>query len=267
MTLKHVQSKVAGFTNKFAQFEQEDAHEFMMACFDQLSFENLSTRVPDENQLVVVDVDTGKELSLLKRDPIQNTLQFKINHVLSCSICPRLSYHSEVFRDLSLPLPQDCNNLSIEKLLDAYFEADSVEYSCEGDSCTSKEALIGHGLDSKSIPSTLFLHLARFEMVGEGSAFKRIDPIHIPLHLDLSRYFMSANSSEARHVPSRYRLGGIVSHLGNTMRSGHYVFAKRNLSTGLWTEYNDSVVKRDLAQGLERRVASQAYILSYELDV
>ena len=267
--MQNVQSKVARFTNKyvlqirssnmilfrFAMYDQEDAHEFLMACIDQLSFEYLPSLI--EN----IPFDP---LELSKRDPIQNSIYFRIKHSLCCKNCSHQSTHSEVFRNLSLFFPEKgkvegCDHLSIPKLLDIFFQSDSVEYTCSSETCSGLEALMNHQLES--LPQTLLLHLNRFEMFGEEIC-KRADPVFIPLHLDLSRYFKQDQNPQA----TNYDLSGIITHLGSTMRNGHYMYSKRNLDSGKWTVYNDSIVNRNLHEGLERREACQAYIVVYELS-
>lgn len=51
-------------------------------------------------------------------------------------------------------------------------------------------------------------------------------------------------ADRAEHAPAavRYHLQAIVSHLGYTMDSGHYVADVRSPLDGKWREFDDSLV-------------------------
>lgn len=183
-------SKAASFCNKFAEREQEDAHEFLMACLDQLSLEDI------------------KQENL--PDPVGDELEFVIQHTLTCISCEYTSKHDEKYRDLSLAL-----GASIPSMLEGFFGAEEVDYNCPD--CTSKKAIIRHRLCHA--PSTLLLHMNRFDT----NLRKRNDAIEIPLSISLEAFSSSIKDT-------CYSLVGIVSHLGLTMQHGHYIYNHRSES-------------------------------------
>lgn len=165
-------------------------------------------------------------------------------HTLNCKSCDSSSNNSEVYRDISLTLPavegDSDSSIPLESLIIDYLQQEEVDYTCP--KCPSNSATISHMISK--LPNMLIFHLKRFLVVG-SSYIKRSDAIEIPNDLVLGG--------------ERFQLSGIVSHLGSTQKSGHYIFDKRE--DNQWTCYNDSQVN----SVSDRTVARQktAYIMTY----
>ena len=249
-----------------------------MACIDQLSLDGIASPSSiNKNINLPQDQDLNQE-SLNKQDPIKNTIQFSIVHTLQCKSCHSKSIHSEMFRDLSLffpppssgesdPFRSRIDKIDLHVMLQHFFSPDSVDYTCASCSCT--QATLTHLIES--LPSTLLFHFNRFEVSpsfgngGGGGLYKRNDAVHVPSTLHLGD-FVHSDCLERDRL--EYRLSGIVSHQGISMRRGHYVFSKVDTSTVgqkdvLWTQYDDAKVNRGIV-GLAPKLASELYVVVYE---
>ena len=175
----------------------------------------------------------------LKLDPL-NEVEYSIENVLTCRSCDNKSSRIEKNIILSLALPEKSETeLTLDSLLQTYFKSEIVEYHCA--KCNETEAIMQH--NSKTSPSTLILHLVRFNTyINELE--KRNDHILIPLDI----------------LSHSYRLTGIIAHLGRSISAGHYIYHKRQ-KDDLFTTYNDSLVTKNCTISLNSRTA---YLLIYD---
>ena len=102
-----------------------------------------------------------------------------------------------------------------------------------------------------SLPPTLIIILNR----GKGKAFDCY--IDFPETLSLQQYVISPNSS------TNYHLRGVISHLGKSGMSGHFIAFCKNRINNSWYRYNDSMVTYCNDQKNEFRIGTP-YILFYE---
>eukprot|EP00794_Sanderia_malayensis_P019374 gene19374-21297_t len=51
--------------------------------------------------------------------------------------------------------------------------------------------------------------------------------------------------------PKNYKLIGIISHIGNSLESGHYISDVFDFKEQIWKSYNDSAVKKGLSQSFQ----------------
>lgn len=104
----------------------------------------------------------------------------------------------------------------------------------------------------------LILVLKRFILFKEGPRFKLLK-----LHTDIN-YDFAMDMSQFCEEENSFLMKAIVSHLGVTMSSGHYVCTSLN-TEGVWVKHNDdrrSTVDKVQVTNLEAR--KQEYILTYE---
>ncbi|KAG8125262.1 putative Ubiquitin carboxyl-terminal hydrolase 37-like protein [Naja naja] len=165
--LKKVKNSISATAERFSGYMQNDAHEFLSQCLDQLkedmeklnktwksepisSEDNLSGRMSD-------DFSATKVYTC----PVIANLEFEVQHSIICKMCGETVTKREQFNDLSIDLPRRKKLLpsrSIQDSLDLFFRAEEIEYSCE--KCSGKSALVTHKFSR--FPRVLILHLKRY---------------------------------------------------------------------------------------------------------
>lgn len=104
-------------------------------------------------------------------------------------------------------------------------------------------------------PRVLTLHIKRFQQ--RGRTFSKYSTyVSFPLELYLDPYCCDPPASKHR----KYRLLGVVEHLGKTLQFGHYVAHVR--SGNSWYYVSDEYVRQE---SVEEVLACNAYILLYEM--
>ena len=181
--LKTLRSRIVKWSRKFADYAQEDAHEYLIACLGQLCLDDIEPENAENLSEVAMEAFNERMQGL---DPVFNTLRFQIEHSLKCQT-PNCyaSYNEEIFCDLSLPLLHNTSSKSMDvsQLLRSFLAPETVDFTCE--KCGSEKASISHSI--KLLPKTVLLHLKRFE-VGEYNVVKRHDLIEVPLKLSFAEF-------------------------------------------------------------------------------
>ncbi|KAJ7405242.1 Ubiquitin carboxyl-terminal hydrolase 37 [Willisornis vidua] len=189
--LKKVKSAISATAERFSGYMQNDAHEFLSQCLDQLKedMEKLnktwkSEPVPNE------DNSPGRasdDLSATKvyTCPVISNLEFEVQHSIICKMCGETVTKREQFNDLSIDLPRRKKLLpsrSIQDSLDLFFRAEEIEYSCE--KCNGKSAVVTHKFNR--LPRVLILHLKRYSFnVALSLNHKVGQQVVIPRYLTL----------------------------------------------------------------------------------
>ncbi|XP_040417021.1 ubiquitin carboxyl-terminal hydrolase 37 isoform X2 [Cygnus olor] len=189
--LKKVKSAISATAERFSGYMQNDAHEFLSQCLDQLKedMEKLnktwkSEPVPND------DSSPGRasdDLSATKvyTCPVISNLEFEVQHSIICKMCGETVTKREQFNDLSIDLPRRKKLLpsrSIQDSLDLFFRAEEIEYSCE--KCNGKSAVVTHKFNR--LPRVLILHLKRYSFnVALSLNHKVGQQVVIPRYLTL----------------------------------------------------------------------------------
>ncbi|KAF2978920.1 hypothetical protein EK904_008530 [Melospiza melodia maxima] len=189
--LKKVKSAISATAERFSGYMQNDAHEFLSQCLDQLKedMEKLnktwkSEPIPNE------DNSPGRasdDLSATKvyTCPVISNLEFEVQHSIICKMCGETVTKREQFNDLSIDLPRRKKFLpsrSIQDSLDLFFRAEEIEYSCE--KCNGKSAVVTHKFNR--LPRVLILHLKRYSFnVALSLNHKVGQQVVIPRYLTL----------------------------------------------------------------------------------
>jgi len=158
-TPQNLKTAVGRRNHAFANNGQEDAHEFLCACLDNLADEVL----PPERFISQT------------KCPSQRNFTCVICVSVECSKCNAKSERKELFRSLSLELPSGGKEefeVDLNELLQAHFRVEEVsDHTCE--QCNSKGARLQRRL--WRLPRTLILHLKRFRAgPGAGAALTKI---------------------------------------------------------------------------------------------
>ncbi|XP_053142723.1 ubiquitin carboxyl-terminal hydrolase 37 isoform X2 [Hemicordylus capensis] len=165
--LKKVKNAISATAERFSGYMQNDAHEFLSQCLDQLKEDMEKVNKTCKSEPVSGEDSsvgrTSDDLSATRvyTCPIITNLEFEVQHSIICKMCGETVTKREQFNDLSIDLPRRKKLLpsrSIQDSLDLFFRAEEIEYSCE--KCNGKSALVTHKFSR--FPRVLILHLKRY---------------------------------------------------------------------------------------------------------
>uniref|UniRef100_A0A7N6AB05 Ubiquitin carboxyl-terminal hydrolase n=1 Tax=Anabas testudineus TaxID=64144 RepID=A0A7N6AB05_ANATE len=229
--LRKVKSAISTTAERFSGNMQNDAHEFLSQCLDQLKDDvekmNKSwTNEPGE------EVDTSRIYTC----PVAVNMEFEVQHTITCKGCGEVVTKREQFNDLSIDLPRRKKTLplrSIQDSLDLFFRMEEIEYSCE--KCNGKAATVTHKFSK--LPRVLILHLKRYSFNAQLSLNSKLgQQVVIPRYLTLlshctestrppvclgwssqamSRTLKTSQSVNSSTAPLR-RIGGKVANSSST---------------------------------------------------
>jgi len=266
-------------TDKFAGYEQRDAHEFLGDLVDFLHEELVdspSDEKDDESKKSEEsnseDAEEEKPATVVTTDlPTDEYFHLKVRVCLKCKSCGYSRSKEELYRHLSIDVGEDDDGESwgVERSLEHFFQAEDRELNCEkcedGTSATQTMEII-------SRPKAILLHFKRFIVTqrDNGEMVLRKNKAKIPLKdsLSISSFF----SAEEEKPNGLYHLCGVVHHVGNTAFSGHYTTcAKRNLEEESveeqWVFFDDTVGRRRTINYVTGNETNQknCYMALYEL--
>ncbi|XP_036029292.1 ubiquitin carboxyl-terminal hydrolase 37 isoform X2 [Onychomys torridus] len=187
--LKKVKNAISATAERFSGYVQNDAHEFLSQCLDQLKedMEKLNKTLKTES---ILGEENSPDASATKvfTCPVITNLEFEVQHSIICKACGETIPKREQFNDLSIDLPRRKKPLpprSIQDSLDLFFRAEELEYSCE--KCGGKCALVRHKFNR--LPRVLILHLKRYSFNVTLSLNNKIgQQVIIPRYLTLSSH-------------------------------------------------------------------------------
>ncbi|KAB5577271.1 hypothetical protein PHYPO_G00207980 [Pangasianodon hypophthalmus] len=189
--LRRVKNAISSTAERFSGYMQNDAHEFLSQCLDQLKEDvekvNKSCRSDssawDEPQgtRLMEDMDTSRIYTC----PVTVNMEFEVQHTITCKSCGEVITKREQFNDLSIDLPRKKKTLplrSIQDSLDLFFRMEEIEYSCE--KCNGKSAGVTHKFSR--LPRVLILHLKRYSYNAQLSLNSKLgQQVLIPKYLTL----------------------------------------------------------------------------------
>ncbi|XP_060049876.1 ubiquitin carboxyl-terminal hydrolase 37 isoform X2 [Erinaceus europaeus] len=187
--LKKVKNAISATAERFSGYMQNDAHEFLSQCLDQLKedMEKLNKTwktEPFPGEENSPDISATRVYTC----PVITNLEFEVQHSIICKACGEIIPKREQFNDLSIDLPRRKKPLpprSIQDSLDLFFRAEELEYSCE--KCGGKCALVRHKFNR--LPRVLILHLKRYSFNVALSLNNKVgQQVIIPRYLTLSSH-------------------------------------------------------------------------------
>lgn len=195
--LRKVKSAISSTAERFSGNMQNDAHEFLSQCLDQLKDDvekmnrSCSSEVSSAPSTVVTENSgPGNEAdtSRIYTCPVAVNMEFEVQHTITCKCCGEVVTKREVFNDLSIDLPRRKHTLplrSIQDSLDLFFRMEEIEYSCE--KCNGKAASVTHKFSK--LPRVLILHLKRYSFNAQLSLNSKLgQQVLIPRFLTLSSH-------------------------------------------------------------------------------
>uniref|UniRef100_A0A8C7GEE9 Ubiquitin carboxyl-terminal hydrolase n=1 Tax=Oncorhynchus kisutch TaxID=8019 RepID=A0A8C7GEE9_ONCKI len=193
--LRRVKSSISSTAERFSGYMQNDAHEFLSQCLDQLKEDmekvNKSWKSEsaawDEAPQQAAAVRPGEEAdtSHTYTCPVVVNMEFEVQHTITCKGCGEVVTKREQFNDLSIDLPRRKKTIplrSIQDSLDLFFRMEEIEYSCE--KCSRKAATVTHKFSR--LPRVLILHLKRYSFNAQLSLNSKLgQQVMIPRYLTL----------------------------------------------------------------------------------
>ncbi|XP_043550292.1 ubiquitin carboxyl-terminal hydrolase 37 [Chiloscyllium plagiosum] len=192
--LKRVKNAISTTAERFSGYVQNDAHEFLSQCLDQLKEDMEKLNKTWKNELVTGEdspAARGCHEAVAARVftcPIVSNVEFEVLHTIGCKTCCESVTKREQFNDLSIDLPRRKKLLpprSIQDSLDLFFRAEEIEYSCE--KCNGKSAIVTHKFSR--LPRVLILHLKRYSFNVQLSVNNKLgQQVIIPKYLTLAAH-------------------------------------------------------------------------------
>ncbi|XP_018094247.1 ubiquitin carboxyl-terminal hydrolase 37 isoform X3 [Xenopus laevis] len=191
--LKKVKSAISATAERFSGYMQNDAHEFLSQCLDQLK-EDMGKL----NKTWKTELSSGDDVPGIKGNddpstriytcPVTCNFEFEVQHSIICKMCGETVNKREQFNDLSIDLPRRKKPLpsrSIQDSLDLFFRLEDLEYACE--KCSGKSATVMHKFSR--LPRILILHLKRYSFNVILSLNNKVgQQVVIPRYLTLSSH-------------------------------------------------------------------------------
>uniref|UniRef100_A0AAY4BMV5 Ubiquitin carboxyl-terminal hydrolase n=1 Tax=Denticeps clupeoides TaxID=299321 RepID=A0AAY4BMV5_9TELE len=189
--LRRVKSSISSTAERFSGYMQNDAHEFLSQCLDQLKEDVEKVNKSWKNEPSTWDeppslrLGEETETSRTYTCPVVVNMEFEVQHTISCTCCGEVVTKCEQFNDLSIDLPRRKKTLplrSIQDSLDLFFRMEEIEYSCE--KCNGKAATVTHKFSR--LPRVLILHLKRYTYNTQLSLNSKLgQQVVIPKYLTL----------------------------------------------------------------------------------
>uniref|UniRef100_A0A8C7FJW6 Ubiquitin carboxyl-terminal hydrolase n=1 Tax=Oncorhynchus kisutch TaxID=8019 RepID=A0A8C7FJW6_ONCKI len=195
--LRRVKSAISSTAERFSGYMQNDAHEFLSQCLDQLKedVEKMNKSWKSESAAAAWDeppqqaaaARPGEEAntSRIYTCPVVVNMEFEVQHTITCKDCGEVVTKREQFNDLSIDLPRRKKTIplrSIQDSLDLFFRIEEIEYLCE--KCSGKVATVTHKFSR--LPRFLILHLKRYSFNAQLSLNSKLgQQVMIPRYLTL----------------------------------------------------------------------------------
>ncbi|XP_059109414.1 ubiquitin carboxyl-terminal hydrolase 29-like [Peromyscus eremicus] len=191
--LMDVKKSISTVADTFSGDEQNDAHEFLSQCLDQLKL-----NVEKLNAMWITERDNEAERSspstyagtaTNKRFvcPVSANFELELQSSIVCEACGDATLNTEVSNYLSVDLHQGTREepLSIEKSLDLFFTPEKIERNCA--KCKNKNSVLRYTL--RRLPRVLIVHLKRYHLTANGLLVKSHQPVKISKYLNVSTQY------------------------------------------------------------------------------
>ena len=247
----------------FSGYRQQDTQEFCRFLLEDMNSELNEVKHPAPyKELSTLDKtkeQCDKEFDELfrKRENslIMDVFYAQLINIFKCT-CNFETYSFQKILDFPLLLQKN-KSISIEELLNEYFEGESIEFGTKCEKC-GKKTVHEKQVKISQPPNVLILSLQR---INERTGTKNNCQVSFPDELDLSKYIEYECWKENK---AKYTLYGIGNHSGSLNFGHYYAYIKIKLNSineGKWYEYNDSIVS---PHTYSTNSSSTAYVLFYK---
>ena len=231
------------FSSKHSEYKgysQLDTQEFCRVLLEDMNSELNEIKYRSKYKELITDGKTkkqcDKEFDELFRSRensvIIDTFYAQIINIFKCK-CGYETYSFQKIMDIPLLLPGGNVPVSLNKLLEDYFEGDEIDFREKCEKCKKK---CKHQKDIKiSQPANVLI--LSFQRINERTNNKNISEINFSEKLNMKKY---VDSDCGFYNESQYDLFGIICHKGRINFGHYYAFIK--IEDRDWYEFNDSKV-------------------------
>lgn len=250
-----------GFVKKYVGYDQHDAQECITYILD-IIHRGLSTKVDMNITGKVID-----DIDKLRKDGVEawkSSFENNYSYIIELFYgqmytkieCPKCEYKSnkfETFSSLSVSIPSNKDNTTLEECIDKIEENevldDENKWYCE--ECKDK---VNGLMKSKiwKLPDILIVDLKRFT--------KKANKINTKINfniesLDLTKYISENKRNNKKY---EYELYGVVNHRGDCYVGHYWSLCKRG---GEWYNFNDTTVSKIKKEDI---ITSDNYVLFFK---
>ncbi|RWS06600.1 ubiquitin specific protease 2-like protein [Dinothrombium tinctorium] len=233
---------------KFRGYDQQDAQEFLRYLITGLHEEVNETKHRPKPPIMKSPnspTEAWQQMKMIDDSPFVDMLVGQLSSVIQCTQCGNKSTCWDPFWDLSLPLPRNMSECTVEQCLREFTALEELspgEHAVRICEKCKRQTQSTKQLSIEKAPPVLILHLKRFSNEGYKLSVPRVVP------------------NDKLFVKSRYySLYAIVSHHGHSSRSGHYTSYCAHSSK--WFLFNDDKVTE--MKNFTPSDIQDAYILFY----
>ncbi|KAG7497329.1 ubiquitin carboxyl-terminal hydrolase 37-like [Solea senegalensis] len=235
---------VAAFNPEFEDSFQKDAHEFLTCVLDMMKSQSVKLQ------------KSACFMGLSYTCPVNAHIAFQMLSTRTCTGCGVQSFKNEDYINLALDLVPGG---SLRDCLEEYLKESELEYKCE---CGAEKSTLSSSF--LNLPNVLIVQLKRFTFTHLCTGIKLDKPVHVLQDLEVNPGKCGSNIPK-----THYCLISIISHLGKTPDSGHYVcdVVRRDTSgvlTDDWLIFSDMQVWEATGASIFQWRERTAYLLFYE---
>ncbi|XP_076783675.1 ubiquitin carboxyl-terminal hydrolase 29 [Arvicanthis niloticus] len=181
--LTSVKKSISTVADTFSGNEQNDAHEFLSLCLDQLklNMEKVNAMWASERRNMCAGTATKRFVC-----PVGANFEFELHSSIICEGCGEATLKTEVSNYLSIDLHHGtkAHPLSIQKSFDLFFTPEKIEHNC--DKCKNKNSVLKYTL--RRLPRVLIVHLKRYQVTTDLLPVKSEQPVEISKYLNISSH-------------------------------------------------------------------------------
>ncbi|KAI0968266.1 hypothetical protein F4678DRAFT_443821 [Xylaria arbuscula] len=245
---------------RFGDSNQHDSDEFITFIFGQLEAETRFKFTKNPLQQLDIARPVGLIASAWANRP-SNTIISRYwylleIHTFTCNQCKAQNLLTSANERYTFPVPNNDNG-DVTQLLQDYYRDTQVESVC--DKCGSRGKTLRKQL--ARLPPLLRFCLQRGD---QNSSNKLLSKVRFPFqNFDLKRHavdsasrtqiaqLLGGDAAEGFDSGTVYTLYAVVSHLGTTLNSGHYISHVR-ADDGSWTQCNDTFIDPNISSTTAR---------------